>query len=283
MSTVLSSSYTAFANFYSKAQSYGIKFQGTERGSENRLIGSPFNSTKNYNLANPSKLCNFQYENEFWNYNLVTIGNLLEYLNIASFPATGSSTDTYIDLSDSTNGKYYLWKTNQYVQLIQLPDPNGNIIYSNWIEEQRNIYAYAKSVNLSSDFYIGLIRDQIMNTPDTQIALDMVGATDRIYLSWYVTSSEFESSDAGLNYVRTRLNLLGEAAHSIGRKIKIIPIFAGTSEYMQSWFATPGNTLESAYNRALAAYNANTAGEITTNAKLGIDIKCGYQGYRIAR
>jgi len=283
MSTVLATSYTAFANFYAKAKANGIIFQGTERGSQNRLIGSPFNSTKNYNLSNPEKLCNFQYENEFWNYNLVTIGSLLQYSNVSSFPSTGSATDTYVDLSDSTNGKYYLWKTDQYVQLIQLPDPSGNIIYSKWIEEQRNIYFYAKSVGLSSDFYIGLIRDQIMNTPDTQISLDLVKATDRIYLSWYVTSSEFDSSDAGLNYVRTRLNLLGEAAHSIGKKIQILPIFAGTSAYMQSWFATPGNTLEVAYNRALSAYNANTAGEITENAKLGIDLQCGYQGYAIAR
>jgi hypothetical protein len=283
MSSVLESSYDAFANFWTEANSQGIIFQSTERGSENRLIGIPFNSTKNYNIANPTKLCSFGFENEFWNYNLQIRGTELEYPSIEYFPPIGSSAYTYVDMSDVNNTRYYVWNPSQYVQLIQLPDSNGNVIYSNWIKQQRSIYSYAKSVGLSSDFYIGLIRDLILNTPATQIALDMVQCTDRIYLSWYVTSAEFDSADAGLNFVRTRLNLLGEAAYSLGKKIQILPIFAGTSEFMQDWFATPGNTLLSAYNKAMASYNANVNGDINPNAKLGITFNCGYQGYAIAR
>jgi len=286
MSAVLATEYNTFAAFWTKAKSRGIIFQGSERGSQNRLIGTPFNSTKNYNISKPNQALNFQFENEFWNYNFTppTVPDQNKYASRALFPAVGVNLAYYQDLSDTTNSCYYQYTdASGYIELISLPDNNGNIIYRDWIIAQQNIYQFAKANGMSSDFYIGQLHDYILNTPDTTIALDMVKTTDRIYLSWYVSTAEFLSPDAGLNFVRTRLNLLGEAAHSIGKKIDILPIFAGTSTYMETYFATPGNTLLKAYNRALSVYNNNPGGIITNNAKLGINFKAGFQGYAISR
>lgn len=285
MSAILASSYAAFVTFYNKAKSRGIQFQSTQRASQLRLIGTPFNSTASYNTAQPLRKLGSGLENEFWNYDFILPAWTTEnYANYASFPTTGVLNTIYVDDSLSNNGKYYKWiAPGVYIKFIEYADVNGNIIYRNWIAAQRAIYTYNKQRNQSSDVYIGQLHDYQEGTTPEQIALDMVQCTDRIYLSWYVTTAEFNSSDAGLNFVRTRINLLGEAAESIGKKIDILPIFAGTSEYMEAYFAVSGNTLLKAYNRALQMYNANVAAEITADAKLGINLKAGFQGYAIVR
>lgn len=247
LSSVLSSSYTSLAAFYTKALSRNIKLLYGQRGSEYRLIGTPFNSSKNYNLANPTKRIQAGFENEFWNYAL-----------------TGPDSNQMI--GPGVGNKDF-------------PDAKGRVIYRHWIEQQKNIYAYNKSVGLKSELYIGHLHDYVENTPSLEIAKDMIKYSDAIHLSWYVTTSEFNSSDAGLNYVSERLNYLGEAGIALGTKANIVLIFAGTAEYMKDYFVS-GKTLLNAFNRALNSYNTNSGGIITK--KSGIYL-AGYNGYSIDR
>lgn len=286
MSSVWATTYAPFVAFYDKAKTYGITKIFAQRGSEARHIGSGFSSTKSYNLANPTRRVHFGFENEFWNYEPAMVGTSLHFANKAAFPAIGEENTTYIDDSDATLSKYWLWQTSQYVKLINqstlmdAPDANGNIIYRNWIKAQTKIYLYAKSVGLESDFYIGHLRDYVEGTTAATIAAQTTAVVDTIEISWYVSTAEFLSSDNGLNYLRDRLNQLGTAGIAAGKKVNLVIIYAGNSPYMDAWFATVGNTLLKALNISISIINTNPLGQLT--AKAGFFV-AGFQGYAISR
>lgn len=235
-------------NFNETIRTYGVTHIGGIGGSEKTLIGSGTTGENSRILYNnecvipEQKYDILNLENEFWNYN----GN---------FPYE----------QPGTNG--------------QLRWDNGGT--DDWESQNSAIYTSGHSDSLSTDVYIGLIRDG-KNSPATpplnekvspsDITLNLVNNTDRVLLTCYLTTDQFTATtDAGFNEIVDNLTLLGTAATVSLKVIDVVILFNVKDEFMKSYFVN--NQLDDAYNNVLNSFN-NTS----FTGKEGINL-IGYMIY----
>jgi len=235
-------------NFNETIRTFGVTHIGGIGASERTLVGSGTtgdNSRLNYNdecTIPEQKYDILNLENEFWNYN-------------------GDA--PYIE--PGTNG--------------QLRWDNGGT--DDWESQNASIYTSGHSNSLSTDFYIGLIRDG-KNSPATpplndkvspsDIAFNLVNNTDRVLLTCYLTTDQFTATtDAGFNEIVDNLTLLGTAATISSKVIDVVILFNAKDEFMKSYFVN--HQLDDAYNDVLNSFT-NT----TFTGKEGINL-IGYMIY----
>ena len=217
-------------NFNETIRTFGVTHIGGIGASERTLVGSGTtgdNSRLYYN--NECTIPEQRYdilnlESEFWNYN--------------------------------GNSPYIIPGTNG-----QLRWDNGGT--DDWESQNSSIYTSGHSNSLSTDFYIGLIRDG-KNSPATpplidkvspsDIALNLVNNTDRVLLTCYLTTDQFTgTTDAGFNEIVNNLTLLGTAATTSSKVIDVVILFNAKDEFMKSYFVN--HLLDEAYDNVLTSFN----------------------------
>jgi hypothetical protein len=171
---------------------------------------------------------------------------------------TGTSSNKSYNASQSTNKINYsfedeFWNYDSETGTPPGADANGNSTWSVWLPQQQNIYATAKSQGLSSDFYIGHVRDLIDNTPTETIAAGLVSYTDRIHISCYISSSSMDTVDGAFNNIKTRLEQLGSAALLLNKKIDVVVIFSAVSTDSYNYFLS--NSFQKAYDKVVSSFN----------------------------
>lgn len=229
LSTILADEdgYPILAAFIIKARTYGVMNVYGFRGSDTTLISTQVRSNRSYNEAHPEAKINLSLEDEFWNYHL-----------------TGADSNALVTNLGALNPGNVGDKES--------PDRIGNVIWRKWLAQQIAIRAYAQTNGLSNDFYIGHLNDNVENTTDPEIAAGLVAHTDRIHVSCYLTTANFNKTDGGFKNIKTRLSALGVAALSANKRMDIVVIFANTNEFMASYFAT--KTPQSAYDKVVASF-----------------------------
>ena len=209
-------------------------------------------------------------------------------INISSARASES---TSIDVSNTQSTQYYNTRCSINGKITNFNLENeywnytssntiGNVNFSTWINYKKNMYNFAKTINYTSDAYIGHLKDPGGSSTQTTMADGLVLYNDRILVHDYVDTVKFATTDGAWSYLQSRLDAIGKSAIAKKKVAQIVVIFAGYTadgpQYNMRYYFKY-HTFQSAYDKVKASFDKSTF-----TGKKGINL-IGYQIYAYHR